>query len=443
MKKIFVIGAGRSAPTLIKYLLDQSAENDWKITVGDVSEELAKKRVGRHENGKAIAFDVLDEKQRKQEIISADVVVSMLPPSMHIDVAKDCISLKKHMTTASYVSKEMKELDPDAKKAGIVLLNEIGVDPGLDHLSSMEIIDTIKAKGGKLHSFESFTGGLIAPESDNNPWNYKFTWNPRNVVLAGQGVVKFIQEGKYKYIPYHKVFSRIEKLTIPEYGTFEGYANRDSLKYREIYGLEAIPTLYRGTLRRPGFCKAWDLFVQLGATDDTYLMEGTETMTHKDFINSFVLYHPGDSVKLKVAYHMQVSIESDEIEKLDWLGIFDDTPVGIKKGTPAQILQNILEKKWTLNKDDKDMIAMIHRVFYHHEGKLKKLTSHLAVKGDDSTYTAMAKTVGLPLGIATKLVAKEIISNPGVILPISKEVYGPSLEELRKYGIAFLEKEGD
>jgi len=441
MKNILVIGAGRSAPTLIKYLLEQSGDNDWRVKVGDILLDLASERINGHENGRAIAFDVLDSQQRQKEISVADVVVSMLPPSMHMDVAKDCVELGKHMVTASYVSDEMNDLNEAAKKKGVVLLNEIGVDPGLDHLSSMDILEKIKAKGGLLTSFESFTGGLVAPESDNNPWNYKFTWNPRNVVLAGQGVVKFIQEGKYKYIPYHKVFNRIEKININGYGSFEGYANRDSLKYREVYGIDDIPTLYRGTLRRPGFCRAWDLFVQLGATDDSYTMENTEKMTHREFINSFVFYHPGDSVKLKVAYHMGIGIESDELEKLTWLGLFDDTVVGLINATPAQILQHILEKKWTLEPDDKDMIVMMHRVFYKINGSLKRLISELVVKGDDSTYTAMAKTVGLPMAIATKHIANGVINSPGVLLPITKEIYEPTLKELSQHGIEFVERE--
>ncbi len=409
--------------------------------MGDILLDLASERINGHENGRAIAFDVLDSQQRQKEISVADVVVSMLPPSMHMDVAKDCVELGKHMVTASYVSDEMNDLNEAAKKKGVVLLNEIGVDPGLDHLSSMDILEKIKAKGGLLTSFESFTGGLVAPESDNNPWNYKFTWNPRNVVLAGQGVVKFIQEGKYKYIPYHKVFNRIEKININGYGSFEGYANRDSLKYREVYGIDDIPTLYRGTLRRPGFCRAWDLFVQLGATDDSYTMENTEKMTHREFINSFVFYHPGDSVKLKVAYHMGIGIESDELEKLTWLGLFDDTVVGLINATPAQILQHILEKKWTLEPDDKDMIVMMHRVFYKINGSLKRLISELVVKGDDSTYTAMAKTVGLPMAIATKHIANGVINSPGVLLPITKEIYEPTLKELSQHGIEFVERE--
>jgi saccharopine dehydrogenase-like NADP-dependent oxidoreductase len=439
MKKILIIGAGRSSPILIKYLLEQSERDSWKITVADISVEMAMEKINGHPNGKAIGFDVFDKEGRSKEIENADIVVSMLPPLMHIEVARDCIRLKKNLVTASYVSDELKKLDTDAKKAGVILLNEMGLDPGLDHLSSMKIIDDIRSKGGKLKSFESFTGGLVAPGYDDNPWNYKFTWNPRNVIMAGQGGVKFIQESRYKYIPYHKVFSRTEKLSIPEYGIFEGYANRDSLKYREIYGLEDIPTLYRGTLRRPGFCKAWDMFIQLGATDDSYIMENTEQMTHREFINSFLFYHPGDSVELKVAYHLGIGIESDELHKLKWLGIFDNTPVGIKDATPAQVLQHILEEKWELSPDDKDMIVMLHRMYYELEGNTMELNSHLVVQGDNSMYTAMAKTVGLPLGIATKMILNNTITSKGVTLPIAKDIYAPALEELENHGISFIE----
>ena len=439
MNRILIIGAGRSTPYLVKYLLEQAAQQDWEIVVCDLSLDLAESRVGGHPKGRAIKFDVNDAVQREKEITESDVVVSMLPPLMHLDVAVDCVRLGKHLVTASYVTEELEALDEDAKKSGVVLLNEVGVDPGLDHLSCMKIIEDISAAGGKIQSFESFTGGLIAPESDNNPWNYKFTWNPRNVVLAGQGGVKFIQEGKYKYIPYHKVFSRIEKLTVPEFGIFEGYANRDSLKYREVYGLENIPTLYRGTLRRPGFCAAWDLFIQLGATDDSYIMENTENMTHRDFINSFLFYNDGNSVELKAAYHLGIGIESDELDKLKWLGIFDDTPVGLKDATPAQILQHILEKKWNLDAEDKDMIVMLHRIYYELDGVCKELNSNLIVIGEDSTFTAMAKTVGLPLAIATKLVMTGEVKTPGVQLPISKEIYDPALNQLKEHGISFEE----
>lgn len=442
MKKILLIGAGRSTSSLVQYLLFNAEKENWFITISDQSKELALKSANNHSRAKAIAFDVNNEEERKRLIDESDLVISMLPAHMHISVAKDCVKYKKHMVTASYVSKEMKALDEEAKMAGVILMNEIGVDPGIDHLSAMRVIDRIKEEGGEFHVFESFTGGLIAPESDNNPWNYKFTWNPRNVVLAGQGTAKFIQEGKYKFIPYHQLFRRTELIQVENCGKFEGYANRDSLSYREIYGLKDIPTMYRGTLRKPGFCKAWNMFVQLGATDDSYMMDGTENMTHRDFINSFLAYNLHDSVELKFKHYLKIDQDdADLFDKFVWLGIFDETKIGLKNATPAQILQHILEKKWTLEEHDKDMIVMWHRFLYKLDGIHKEIHSSMVVKGDDQIYTAMAKTVGLPVAIATKMILNGTISTPGVHIPITKEIYTPILNELENYGINFSEIE--
>lgn len=442
MKKILVIGSGRSTSSLIQYLLFNAEQENWFVTIADQSKDLAMRAANNHDRAKAIAFDVNNDEERNRLVDESDLIISMLPAHMHVSVARDCVKYKKHMVTASYVSKEMKALDNEAKAAGIVMMNEIGVDPGIDHLSAMRVIDNIRKEGGRLEAFETFTGGLIAPESDNNPWNYKFTWNPRNVVLAGQGTVKFIQNGKYKFIPYHKLFRRTEIIDIEGYGKFEGYANRDSLQYREVYGLKDIPTMYRGTLRKPGFCRAWDAFVQLGATDDSYVMEGTEEMTHRDFINSFLAYNVTDSVELKFKHYLNIRQDDvDLFEKFEWLGIFEDTIIGLKDLTPAQILQHILEKKLSLDPNDKDMIVMWHRFLYEINGEFKEIHSSMVVKGDDQIYTAMAKTVGLPVAIATKMILNGTITTPGVHIPIQKEIYDPILDELENYGIHFNEKE--
>lgn len=442
MKKILVIGAGRSTSSLIQYLLFNAENENWFITIADQSKDLANEAANNHNFAKAIAFDVNNDEERNRLIDEHDLIISMLPAHMHIAVATDCIKYKKHMVTASYVSKEMKTLNQQAIDAGIIIMNEIGVDPGIDHLSAMRVINEIKEKGGELQAFETFTGGLVAPESDNNPWNYKFTWNPRNVVLAGQGVCKFIQNHRYKYIPYHKLFRRTEIIEIDGYGKFEGYANRDSLQYREIYNLENIPTMYRGTLRRPGFCKAWHYFVKLGATDDSYIMEDSENMTNRQFINSFLPYNPHDSVELKFKHYFNIRQDDiDMFEKFEWLGIFEETKIGLKNATPAQILQHILEQKWKLAPEDKDMIAMWHRFRFKLNGEDKEIHSSMVVKGDDQKYTAMAKTVGLPVAIATKMILNETISTPGVHVPITKEIYNPILDELENYGINFTEKE--
>ena len=440
MKKILVIGAGRSAVTLIKYLLDNSIANNWQVTVADFSIELAETAVANHENGKAIFFNVTDEIQRKTEIGNADIVISMLPASLHITVAKDCISLGKNLVTASYVSPEISDLDEIAKQAGVILLNEIGLDPGIDHMSAMQVIDEIKENGGELTSFKSFCGGLVHPDYDTNPWNYKFTWNPRNVVLAGQGTAQYIKQGKYKYIPYTKLFERTEVMEVLDAGEFEGYANRDSLGYRSAYGLEDIPTLFRGTLRRKGYCKAWNMFVQLGMTDDTYKVENSENLTYRAFINLFFPYNNELSIKEKFCSYLNLSQDSEEFRKIEWLGVFADTIVGLKDASPAQILQKICEEKWTLGVEDKDMIVMQHQFEYVENGEQKKLNSSLLVFGDDPRYTSMAKTVGLPVAIAAKLILNGKIKSTGVKIPTTKDIYVPVLKELEENGINFVEE---
>lgn len=443
MRNILIIGAGRSASSLIKYLLDKSEKEQLQLTIADLSLELAKKKANNHKNARAIEFDIFNEKQRHEEIQKATIIISMLPAHMHIEVAKDCITYKKHMVTASYISPAMQELDDLAKENGLVLMNEIGLDPGIDHMSAMKVIDEIRDNGGKIMLFESFCGGLVAPESDNNLWNYKFTWNPRNVVLAGQGgAAKFIQEGTYKYIPYNKLFRRTEFLEIEGYGRFEGYANRDSLKYRSVYKLDNALTVYRGTIRRVGYSRAWDILVQLGMTDDSYIIENSEEMTYREFTNSFLPYHPTDTVEIKLRHAQKIDQDDIIWDKLLELDIFNgNKKVELKNATPAQILEKILSEKWTLQPEDKDMIVMYHKFGYETNGEKKQIDSTMVCIGDDQTYTAMAKTVGLPVAIAAIKILNGEIKTPGVQLPIAKEVYIPILKELEEYGVLFNETE--
>lgn len=435
--KIFIIGAGRSASSLIKYLIEESAENNFELKVGDRDLSLVQDKIGSNPNATAISFDVLNDKQRVEEIKKADIVISMLPASLHFKVAQDCVKYKRNLVTASYVSDEIKSLDEEAKKNGVLLLNEIGLDPGIDHMSAMKVIDEIKAKGGSLKSFKSYCGGLVAPEYDTNPWKYKFTWNPRNVVLAGQGSAQYIEEGKYKYIPYGQLFKRTDSLNVLDYGEFEAYANRDSLSYREIYSLENIPTLLRGTLRRPGYGEAWDLFIQMGLTDDSFKMDVTG-MTYKDFFLSF-LDETSSTISDYLKNHFNVT--DTVISKIEWLGFFDNTKIDLESATPAEVLQKLLESKWLLEEDDKDMIVMQHQFIYELNGTEHELHSSFVTLGEDQTYTGMAKTVGLPVGIATKLILKGIIKGEGVIVPVQKDIYNPVLNELENHGIEFVEEE--
>lgn len=442
MRRILIIGAGRSASSLIRYLLSKSESEKLHIVVADLSLALAERKTENHPNATPLALNIFEIKERKAAIKNASIVISMLPAFLHIEIAKDCLEFKKHLVTASYISDAMQELDEAAKKNNLIFMNEVGVDPGIDHMSAMKVIDEIRAKGGKLLLFESFCGGLVAPESDNNLWNYKFTWAPRNVVLAGQGgAAKFIQEGTYKYIPYGSLFRRTEFLEVEGYGKFEAYSNRDSLKYRSIYGLDDILTLYRGTIRRVGFSKAWNMFVQLGMTDDSYIMEDSENMSYRQFTNSFLPYHPTDSVEIKM--RLILKIDQDDImwDKLLELDLFNaNKKVDLPNATPAQILEKILSDSWTLAPEDKDMIVMYHKFGYEIDGAKRQIDSKMVCTGDDQTYTAMAKTVGLPVAIATLLILNGKITTPGVQLPINKEVYLPILEELESYGVVFYEQ---
>jgi len=428
---------------LLDYFLEKADSENLHITIADLNPSGLPDAVRNHSSTTILALDISREAERKAAVGNADIVVSMLPAHLHISIARDCLELGRHLVTASYVSKEMKAMDSAVKDRGLIFMNEVGLDPGIDHMSAMQVIDRIRAKGGKMLLFESFCGGLVAPESDTNLWNYKFTWNPRNVVLAGQGgAAKFIQEGTYKYIPYHKLFRRTEFMEIEGYGAFEAYANRDSLNYREAYGLQDVLTLYRGTIRRVGFSKAWNMFVQLGMTDDSYTIENSEGMSYREFTNLFLPYSPTDSVELKLRHYLKIDQDDIMWGKLLELNLFDPKKtIRLKNASPAQMLQQILEDSWTLAEDDKDMIVMYHKFGYILDGKKKQVDANMVVLGENRTHTAMAKTVGLPVAMATLLVLNGRISTTGVQIPIRKEVYNPVLEQLESYGVIFKELE--
>jgi saccharopine dehydrogenase-like NADP-dependent oxidoreductase len=435
MTTILVLGAGRSSSSLIGYLLDQASICDWSVVVGDVSERVAQEKVQGHARGKATLFDINEVDESDHLIKGADIIVSLLPAHLHPLVAIKCLEHKKHLLNASYVSEEMKMLHEEAASKGLLFLNECGLDPGIDHMSAMQVIDRIKSEGGKITGFESFTGGLIAPETDpENPWRYKFTWNPRNVVMAGQSTAKYLLEGEFKYIPYQQLFKRITRIQVPGLGDYEGYANRDSLKYRDTYKLSDISTMLRGTLRNKGFCPSWDVLVQLGCCDDSYEMENVSSMTHRRFFESFLGEKNG---KTEETIRNQFALKADgpELKNFHWSEFFSDEPVRLAKGTPAQILEHILNKKWSLKLADKDQIVMWHRFVYDLNGKEKEIQASLVATGKDSVYTAMAKTVGLPLAIATKLLHQGRIHSRGVLIPTLKEIYDPILEELKLLGI--------
>jgi len=441
MKNILVIGAGRSTVSLIGYLLENATANNWQVTVADMSLDLAKSKTVGYPQAKAIQLDIDNKEQRLQEIQKADFVISMLPAFMHLPVIKDCVAVGKHVATASYVSPEMQALDAEAKKKGILLLNECGLDPGIDHASAMKVIDEVQGKGGEIVSFKSYCGGLVAPESNDNPWGYKFSWNPRNVVVAGQATAQYLENGEIKYIPYNRIFTQTDTSEV-EGIKYDAYANRDSLNYIHPYKLDTAKTILRGTLRQTAYCKAWNVFVKTGLTDDTFTIKETNGKTYTQLLQSFLPNKAG-SVKQNLINFMGTEADTESIAMIEWLGFFDNVKIELAQGTPAQLLQHLLEKKWLLKPNDKDLVVMQHQFEIDNSKNKtlpKKIISSLVVTGTDQHHTAMAKTVGLPLAIAVKNFLTGKFTLTGVQIPIHKEIYEPLLKELEQHGICFKEE---
>ncbi len=443
MNNILIIGAGRSANALINYVLEQAKTYNWFVTVADADHELAVKKINGHPNGRGTWLDATKVNDRRELIARADVVVSLLPAHLHLEVAQDCLKLKKHLITASYISKQLYALGDEARERALIFMGEMGLDPGIDHMSGKQKIDEIKAKGGRLKSFRSHTGGLVAPESDDNPWHYKFSWNPRNVVSAGQGTAQYLEDGKLKYVPYNRIFTMAKPLIVPGVeGEFESYVNRDSLLYRDLYDLGPINNLTRGTIRYKGFCKAWDALVKIGLTDASFPILDSEEITYHELMDSYMINNTtGNSVKEKVANLIGETPDSDVIKKLEWLGLFSKRKIRMKSATPALILENLLLEKWKLKDDEKDMVIMQHEYEYEIARQNRRLTSTLVMKGTDGNNTAMSRLVGLPIGIFVKHVMLGKINSIGVNIPVNKEVYEPVLEELKDYGVIFTERE--
>ncbi len=426
MRNILILGAGKSSISLIDYLVEHAGEQQWQVTVGDVSAELALQKTKGRPNTKAIAFDLKKEAKRRLLIAKSDLVISMLPATMHITLAEDCLALKKSLITPSYISPAMQALNNKVAKSKLIFMNEIGLDPGIDHMSALQMIDKLKAEGKVITGFKSHCGGLVAPESDDNLWHYKFTWNPRNVILAGQGEggIHYLQNGKKINLTYGELFADTLELKVKGFGKFQSYPNRDSLKYIEQYGLKGVKTMYRGTLRRPPYCQGWNTLVQLGFTNP-------EERPTEDFKQEVVGLINNAGI-----------IATNKIRKLmNETGVL---PLLLKAKSkqivPAELLQQSLEGKWKMRPKDKDMIVMVHEVEYLAGKKKEHLQSSLVYIGKNGEHTAMAATVGLPVGIAAKMILNGEIKRRGVLMPKYPEIYNPILAELEKYGIKFTER---
>ena len=442
MTNILVFGAGKSSSYLIKYLLEQSSKFFWQITVADANINAALERIGNHNFGTACQLDIHQDELRKRLIKNADIVISMLPPSLHFLVAHDCLELRKNLVTASYVSPEIKSLHNEARDFGLLFMNEIGLDPGIDHMSAMKIIDEVERLGGDIYSFKSYCGGLVAPVSDNNPWHYKISWNPRNILNAGKSGAEFLLNGIENKLEYNELFKKYETIKVPNFGKLAAYANRDSLSYKNIYGLPNVKTMLRATFRYGEFCIGWHAIIALGLTKETDKFDA-KTMTYKEWFEKATLACEGNTIEEKIVYAADGNKLA--IELLDWLGIYANEKINLLvEATSADILLKRIEEKWKMQDHDKDMIVMHHEFEYGRKNINAKLSSTLIVEGEDKTYTAMSKTVGLPMAIFTKLfLTKKFKNIIGVQIPISKDIYKPILKELTQYGIEFNESYSD
>ena len=498
MKTILLFGAGKSATVLIDYLIDNAAAEKWAIVVVDADLQLAKSKIAGSAYAKAVSFDITKTDERVQFIRSADIVISLLPPHLHIEVARDCVKLQKDLLTASYVDESIKELQAEIEKNKLFFLYEMGLDPGIDHMSAMQLIDHIHANGGTITSFKSHCGGLVAPESDDNPWHYKISWNPRNIIMAGKAGALYRENGEEKRLVYEELFTADRLVDIPELGLLSWYPNRDSLGYTSLYGLENTATFIRTTLRHPDFMYGWKNIIELKLTDETPQYETDGKTLQQVFKEHMDKNGFGDWINQKLTERfaetkgmlenlmqlMEAENEADKVgetmpgsfmtadengnlqeveidtvknnaaaflaskmheanltlKQLFFLGL-DDEETKVNKGmcSPADILQFAVEKKLGLRPYDKDMIVMLHEIVYSTGSQQSAVSSSLVVKGENSLRTAMAKTVGLPLGIATKLILSGKIKMTGLHIPTSKQIYQPVLKELELLGVKFNE----
>ncbi|MET0634949.1 MAG: saccharopine dehydrogenase C-terminal domain-containing protein [Chitinophagaceae bacterium] len=441
MKELLLFGAGKSATVLIDYLLGLAVSEKWRLILVDADYELAKAKLGDSLHGEARSFDITQPDKRSAAVLHADLVISMLPPALHRLVASSCLEHSRHLLTASYIDESMRSMEQEISKKGILFLCEMGLDPGIDHMSAMQLIHGIQGRGGHISSFTSHCGGLIAPESDNNPWHYKISWNPRNIVMAGNSGAVYKRNNEIFTIPYSGLFEADNRVIVPGHGDFAWYANRDSLSYIPLYGMEETADFLRTTLRHPDFMKGWNYVVKLGLTSEEPFTPGGLPLTYKDWMNHQARTHTGES---NFENFMENKVDKQFLTLVsnlfNWLGFTSKELLPTSAKNPADVLQSVLESKLQLMPGDKDMIVMLHEFSYAIGRSQHEIRSSLVVKGDDTRHTAMAKTVGLPLGIAARLLLNGTITRRGLCIPVYPDLYQPVLGELATLGISFVEE---
>lgn len=437
MKKLILFGAGKSATSLIDYLIEQATKLKWQVTVVDSDPLLARAKVGKTPYASVETFSIEDDSQRSRWISQSDLVISLLPPSLHTLIARDCLRFSKHLLTASYISEEIRQMAPEIEKAGILFMGEMGLDPGIDHMSAMNILDSIQKKGGEVLSFKSYCGALIAPECDDNPWRYKFSWNPQSVITAGQQGADFREAGTPVHLSYEALFENCKSVDIPGLGKMAYYPNRNSLQYASLYKIDHIPTVLRATLRYPEFCEGWHALIRLGLTKDKTL--STDGLSFRDWTLQAVPHHDAADPEGSLAGFLGTDKYSGLIRQFKFLGLLDPGPVNLGTVSNQQVLLHLMQEKLRMKSSDRDMVIMLHELEFERKNIRARLSSYLIVLGEDNLRTAIAKTVGLPLGILAKLILTNKVTLTGLHIPVLPEVYQPVLKELEEYGVRFEE----
>lgn len=444
MKRILVLGAGQSTPYLIHHLLTLSDEHDWHVTVGDLDEALARERIGGHPRGSGVRFDVNDETHRATHVQQADVVINMLAPMFQSLVAWDCVSNGTHMLSVSYRDQSARDLNPDAERKGVLLLYEMGLDPGIDHMSAMAVIERVRAEGGQITRFCSYGSGIPAPDQAQNPLRYVITWNPRNVVMAGEHGAEYMEDGKIKLIPFHHVFHRTWPVEVDGVGLFEAYPNRDSLSYQRSFGLEHAHTVIRGTLRYPGWSEAWAQVVRLGLPNEHLRIADIQQRSYRDVIEMFLPMTRGkERIEERVARFLQISPTGTIIQNLAWLGLFSNEKIVCDGDTPASMMSHLLKEKMPLAPGMRDMVIILHELDVHYSASDRpdeRVSSTLVAQGDPHGFSAMAKTVGLPTALATRLLLTGKLALVGSRIPTHPSIYKPILRDIAAEGLTFSER---
>ena len=439
MQTILVAGAGKSSTYLIHYLLSHAPRNRWRIIVADGSADAIAEKIKGSPYAESAVIDITSSAERQRLVKQADIVVSLMPPHLHIHLAKDCLEFKKNLITSSYVSPEMKEMDAAAREAGLMFMCEMGLDPGIDHMTANQIIHSTQRVAAVITSFKSYCGGLIAPESDDNPWHYKFSWNPRNIITAGLDGAKYLHNGKHVDVTYDQIFDNNKKIKVDGLGSLAYYPNRDSLRYLDLYDVPEIKTFIRATLRHPDFCKGWNALVKLGMTTEQDSL--SDVKTYAEWTKNKTGYANNVSLKEHIANSLSLKPNDKVLEMMEWMGLFNDQPIPGQRQSSGALLLDLLLNKWEMRPADKDMVVMQHEVEYIHRDRKIKLTSSMVLKGDDREYSAMAKTVGLPMGVLARMVMNKKVTPPkGVLIPNMPSVYKPVMTELHHHGINFTEE---